>query len=74
MTMPFECTNCHKDTDIDIVIESPSDYYPDCHCEHCGFDMYDNDKLQSRIMEFVGEYFVARAEWARDRMKDASII
>jgi DNA-directed RNA polymerase subunit RPC12/RpoP len=36
MTVEFECVGCHEHVDLEVEIESQSDYYHEDSCPHCG--------------------------------------
>lgn len=65
----WQCPSCRGITDIFVEVESPSDYYPDKTCEHCGEEIHDA-ALDRKIMDAVSDYFASRAEFQRDIQQD----
>jgi phage terminase large subunit GpA-like protein len=58
----WDCPHCKQETEIHVDVESPSDYYPDLACEHCGKEIRD-DKLDIEIMEEASDCFVRAADF-----------
>jgi hypothetical protein len=54
LEVEWVCPFCYKETDIFVEAESPSDYYPDTFCEHCGKEIH-SEKLDDKILKEVSE-------------------
>ena len=72
------CPHCKKDCEIEVSVESPSDYYFEDTCSECGekigaFKHWRSGKtldLDMEIMNEVSEDFCGRAEFAADCAMD----
>lgn len=64
----YHCRECKEDVQLEMEIDSPSDYYLlDRECPSCGVDI-DEDKL--RLDQKAADHYAGRADDYRDRLKD----
>lgn len=65
MTVEFNCVGCQEHVDLEVEIESQSDYYFDDSCPHCGAAL--PFEVAESIPDKVVDYLVGSAEYLEDR-------
>jgi hypothetical protein len=65
MTVQFECVGCHQHVDLEVEVESLSDYYFEDSCPHCGAAL--PFEITQSIPDRVVDHFVGEAEYLEDR-------
>jgi hypothetical protein len=78
MNYELNCPHCGRETEIEVNVESPSDYYFENTCSECQKPITEfvhwrsgrKMDLDTVIMEEVSEDFASRAEFARDCRED----
>lgn len=52
-----DCPKCGQDPEIEVEIESPSDYYVlDYTCANCGFEL-NHQKIDDLVFDKASEFF-----------------
>ena len=76
MTYELICPFCHRDCNIEVEVESPSDYYYNSECDQCRKTIKQFSKhgkildLDIEIMNEVGEDIFSEAEFRADCAMD----
>lgn len=63
VTLNYDCPVCNKTTDIEIEVESPSDYYMDTECPECGAPL--SSKFLDNVPVEIASELAGRAEYLR---------
>jgi transcription elongation factor Elf1 len=64
-SVQWNCPHCGELTDIDVEIESPSDYIACADCEHCGKEISD-PKLDQQVYQAVINHYSGKADYLKD--------
>lgn len=65
MTVEFECVGCKEHVDLEVKIESPSDYYHEDSCPHCGATI--PLEVSESISDKVVDHLVGKTEYLEDK-------
>lgn len=65
MTLDYYCKHCGNESEIEVEVESPSDYVMDDKCPRCGADLDDN--FQMNVPVEIASHLAGQAEYLRDR-------
>jgi transcription elongation factor Elf1 len=64
-SVEWSCPHCGQMTEIQIEIESPSDYIACSDCEHCGKEISD-PRLDQKVYATVIDYYSGKADYLKD--------
>ena len=64
------CPHCKRQAEIEIEVESHSDYYPQMECDECGGDLSNAPGFDEAVSEAVTDCMAAAADYIHDTYQD----